>query len=76
MASSSIQALYRSRQKMVHESAPIGYAPNPAHNPAFPVSAMNPLETPFVIRLGKEGTYNVGRNKAKREARASAAVGA
>jgi hypothetical protein len=64
--------LYRSRESYLHVAAPIGHQPNPSFDPAFPASALNPAEMPFVIKLGKAGTYNVGRNKAKREKRAAA----
>ena len=62
----------RSRERFLHTSAPIGYEPNPSFNPALPASGLNPAEIPLVIKLGKAGTYNVGRNQAKREKRAAA----
>ena len=61
---------HKGRERMAHLSAPIGYRDNPDFKPEFPASAINPPVIPFVVRLGKEGTYNVGRNKAKREDRA------
>ena len=63
---------YRSRERFLHTSAPIGYQPNPSFDPVLLASALNPAEIPFVIKLGKAGTYNVGRNNAKREKRAAA----
>lgn len=70
--SGSLGQFLRGRENMVHLSAPIAYRPNPQFNPSVPAGPLNPAEIPFVMKLGKEGTYNVGRNKAKRERRKAA----
>ena len=70
--SGSLGHFLRSREVMFHESAPIRYRDNPQFNPSLPDSALNPSQIPFVLRLGKAGTYDAGRNAAKREKRAAA----
>lgn len=56
----------RSRERMVHLAAPIGYKPNPRYVESMPIGPQNLPTIPFVIQLGKSGIYNVGRNKSKR----------
>ena len=68
--SGSLGQFLRSREVMFHESAPIRYRDNPQFNPNIPDGPLNPSQIPFVLRLGKAGIYDEGRNAAKRAARA------
>ena len=70
--SGSLGQFHKSRERMFHLSAPIGYRPNPYFDPNVVAGPFNPAEIPFVVKLGKAGTYDVGRNKAKREKAATA----
>lgn len=69
--SGSLGQFHKSRERYVHLSAPIGYMPNPAFNPKLPIGPLNLAEIPYVVKLGKAGIYDKGRNKAKREKRAA-----
>lgn len=70
--SGSLGQFMRSREVIFHEAAPIAYRPNPQFNPSVPAGPLNPAEIPFVMKLGKAGTYDIGRNAAKREKRKAA----
>ena len=70
--SGSLGQFHKSHERMAHLSAPIGYRPNPDFDPRIAVGPFNVAEIPFLVKLGRAGTFNVGRNQAKREKREAA----